>query len=310
MDRQRSSRGFTLVELLVVIAIIGVLVALLLPAVQAAREAARRSQCSNNLKQLGLAVHNYHDTHNYLPVSISIWSEGAKPTPSRNGKGWIVSILPYMEQMPLYTKFEPYFSGDFASGGGLNTNDTNCRDAMKTVVKTLLCPSDPDNKPALGQWQCESFLTMRTNYKGILGDHKMGDSNSIHPSPTPDRHNTNDANGIFYRNNYQDGLRFASITDGTSNTLMIGEDVPSQNFHSAAYYSNGDYCSCHGPPNFFVKPPTVGAWWNVMTFRSKHPGLVQFAVADGSVRSIQQNISYDLYRYLCNKQEGQAVQIP
>ena len=310
MIRQRPARGFTLVELLVVIAIIGVLVALLLPAVQAAREAARRTQCSNSLKQLGLAVHNYHDTYLYMPISISMWAEGAKPTPIRNGKGWIVGTLPFMEQMPLYMKFEPYFNGDFGSGGGLNTNDTNCRDAMKTVVKTLLCPSDSDNKPRDGQWQCETFVTMRTNYKGVLGDHRMGGASSIHPSPTPDRHNTNEANGIFYRNNYQDGLRLASIIDGTANTLMIGEDVPSQNFHSAAYYSNGDYCSCHGPPNFFLKPPTVGDWWNVITFRSKHPGIAQFAVADGSVRAIQQNINYDTYRYICNKEEGQAVQIP
>jgi hypothetical protein len=143
-----------------------------------------------------------------------------------------------------------------------------------------------------------------------MGDHRMGDSNSIHPSPTPDAHNTNNANGLFYRNNYQDNLKLAYITDGTSNTLMVGEDVPSQNFHSAAFYSNGDYCSCHGPPNFFLKPPTVGNWWNVMTFRSKHPGIVQFAVADGSVRSIQQNITYDIYRYACTKQGAEGTQIP
>lgn len=309
MNRRYASRAFTLVELLVVIAIIGVLVALLLPAVQAAREAARRTQCSNNLKQLGIAIHNYHDTHNYLPISISMWSEGTRPTPIRNGKGWIVSILPQMEQAPLYARFEPYFNGDFGGGGGLNTNDLTCRDNMKTVLKTLLCPSDPDNKPAEGQWQC-SFLATRTNYKGVMGDHRMGNMSSVHPSPTPDRHNTNEANGIFYRNNYQDGLRLASITDGTSNTVMVGEDVPSQNFHSAAFYSNGDYCSCHGPPNFFVKPPTVGSWWNVMTFRSMHPGIVQFVAADGAVKTIQQNISYDLYRYICTKGEGETAQIP
>jgi len=311
MNLSRSRRAFTLVELLVVIAIIGVLVALLLPAVQAAREAARRSQCSNNLKQLGIATHNYHDTHQYLPINISRWSEGTAATPVRNGKGWIVSILPQAEQMPLYSKFEKYFGGDFAGGGGLNNPATECRDAMKTPVKFLQCPSDPDaGKAALGQAQCETFLVTRTNYKGVMGDHKMGNASSVHPSPTADRHNTNDCNGIFYRNNYQDGLKLASITDGTSNTFMVGEDVVGQNLHSAAFYSNGDYCSCHGPPNYFVTPPTPGSWWNVMTFRSKHPGIVQFAIGDGSVRIISQNIDYNLYRYLATKAGGEAVSVP
>ncbi|QDU30763.1 hypothetical protein ETAA8_59110 [Anatilimnocola aggregata] len=311
MNGSSPRRAFTLVELLVVIAIIGVLVALLLPAVQAAREAARRSQCSNNLKQLGLAIHNYHDTFQYLPISISRWSEGARPTPVRNGKGWIVSILPHAEQTALYTRFEKYFNGDFTGGAGLNDPAVECRDAMKTPVKFLQCPSDPDaGKAALGQWQCETFLVTRTNYKGVMGDHKMGNASSVHPSPTPDRHNTNLCNGIFYRNNYQDGVRLGSITDGTSNTFMVGEDVVSQNFHSAAFYSNGDYCSCHGPPNFFVYPPTVGSWWNVMTFRSKHPGIVQFVLGDGSVRIIQQNINYDLYRYLATKAEGETAIVP
>ncbi|WP_425615519.1 DUF1559 domain-containing protein [Anatilimnocola sp. NA78] len=304
-----SRRAFTLVELLVVIAIIGVLVALLLPAVQAAREAARRTQCSNNLKQIGIALHNYHDTFQNLPISISMWSEGTAPTPQRNGKGWIVSILPQAEQMPLYTRFEKYFTGDFAGGGGLNNPATECRDAMKTQLKFLQCPSDPDaGKPTTNNAQC-AFMATRTNYKGVMGDHKMGNASSVHPSPTPDRHSTNDCNGTFYRNNYQDGVRLASITDGTSNTFFVGEDVVSQNLHSAAFYSNGDYCSCHGPPNYFKFPPTPGDWWNVMTFRSKHPGIVQFVLGDGSVRIIQQNINYDTYRFLATRAGGEAVSI-
>jgi prepilin-type N-terminal cleavage/methylation domain-containing protein len=98
--------AFTLVELLVVIAIIGVLIALLLPAVQAAREAARRSQCENNLKNLSLALQNYHGAKNQLPTSVSLWPEGPKPVSSLSGKGWILTVLPFLEQQALYDEFK------------------------------------------------------------------------------------------------------------------------------------------------------------------------------------------------------------
>src|SRR5687768_8736072 len=117
--RSSHSRGFTLVELLVVIAIIGVLVALLLPAVQMAREAARRMSCGNNLKQMGLAIHNYHDTFHSLPVSLGPWFHGPRPSRQRNGKGWILSALPQLDQQPLFDQFAPSFDGDFFSGSGL-----------------------------------------------------------------------------------------------------------------------------------------------------------------------------------------------
>ena len=117
---QKAQRfGFTLVELLVVISIISVLVGLLLPAVQMAREAARRIQCANNVKQIGLAVHNYHDTYRMLPISVGPWQQGPRFSKQRNGKGWIVSILPQLEQTALYAAFEPHFKGDFFSRGGL-----------------------------------------------------------------------------------------------------------------------------------------------------------------------------------------------
>ncbi len=318
MNQHLARRAFTLVELLVVIAIIGVLVALLLPAVQAAREAARRSQCSNNLKQIGLAVHNYHDTYLVFPTSIGYAPEGPVGPPAQlprcvdcNGKGWITSILPQLEQTALFSQFVPFWGGTSSSGGGLANPAQPCRDAMKTKIKVLACPTDPDSmKSSKVQFQFGGVEVARTNYKGVLGDGQMGGATSIHPSPIADCHNTIGCRGIFYRNNYREPLKMALITDGTSNTFLVGEDVMAENNHSTAYYSNGDYSSCHAPPNYFPKPRTPDSWWNVISFRSLHPGGLQFAFADGSVRFVQQNINYDTWRFLSTKGEGEIAQLP
>ena len=139
--RYDPPHGFTLIELLVAMAIIGLLIALILPAVQSAREAARRVQCKNHLKQLGLAVHGYHDLFQLLPISISPYADGPHPPPQRNGKGWIVGILPHLEQQTLFDKLAVGFAGDFFSGTGLKK--PACRDAIKFSLSVLQCPSDP-----------------------------------------------------------------------------------------------------------------------------------------------------------------------
>ena len=308
---QSRRRAFTLVELLVVIAIIGILVALLLPAVQSAREAARRMQCANNLKQMALAVHNYQTAmQGQMPISSGYGAEGTSPSAQRSGKGWIVCILPYLEQQALYDIFAEHgFKGDIGSGGGIK--NVNCRGAMKTNLPMLKCPSDPSSKQTITtQNQWEGIEVATTNYKGVLGDGKMGNSSSIHPSPTPDCHNTNGCAGLFYRNNYQDNITIDSIKDGTTNTFMIGEDVPSQNQHSAAFYCNGDYSSCHAPLNFMYNPAQPSNWPNTISFRSLHPGGAHFALCDGSVRYLSDNINYDLYRGLSTKSRGEIVTLP
>lgn len=298
-----ARRGFTLVELLVVIAIIGILIALLLPAVQAAREAARRSRCSNNLKQLGIGIHNYHDANNRFPISVSAWSEGPRPAANCTGKGWILSTLPYLEQGPLYQQFIPAFT--------TNLWNAACANAMKTQLPVLQCPSDSSvNELSTAQYQWGGTQVALTSYKGVIGDTRMGGAVSIHQGTEPDCHTTIGCNGIFYRNSYQDRVSFASVSDGTSNTFMVGEDVPKENNHSAAFYSNGDYASCHAPPNYFPNPSTPDDWWNVISFRSKHPGGVQFCMADASVRFIPQTIDYTLYRRLSTKDGGEAVTPP
>ncbi len=126
--RVMARHAFTLIELLVVIAIIAVLIALLVPAVQKVRAAADRSTCQNNIKQLILAAHSYHEANRYLPISTSPWVEGGKPP--RTGRGWLLEILPYIEQKQLYADFEPSKKGDMLSGGGLSL----CQTQMKTQV--------------------------------------------------------------------------------------------------------------------------------------------------------------------------------
>src|SRR5688572_16320716 len=142
MTNRRSRRGFTLVELLVVIAIIGILVALLLPAIQAAREAGRRISCGNNIKQLVLGMHNYHDIYNMLPSHYGTFNrqlEGSAYNTTNTGKSWMVSILPHIEQKPLYDKITWTDPASTAQPGRL-LHDRNSAVAM-TVVKPFLCPS-------------------------------------------------------------------------------------------------------------------------------------------------------------------------
>lgn len=290
--RRGTGQGFTLVELLVVIAIIGILVALLLPAVQAAREASRRSQCANNLKQLGVAIHNYHDAHHWVPCSFD-WVGTQRHS-------FLTLILPQLEQTALHTLF---------ADNGFRLPDAACQPIREAILPVLVCPSDESAEElSTAQFQWNGIQMARSNYKGVIGDPNMG--NGWPGMGSADNHTTSPNNGMFWRYSFRDPVRFSAINDGLSNTLMIGEDVPAENNHSAWTYSNGSYCSCHAPLNYFPEPPEPDYWPRVMGFRSAHPGIVQFVAADGSVHPLAEAVNHDLYRGLCTRSGAEPVRIP
>src|SRR4051812_26449490 len=217
--RERTRpRAFTLIELLVVIAIIAVLIALLLPAVQSAREAARRAQCVNNLKQIGLGLHNYESSHGSFPAGYQSWTGVGFRDPQTGdwgpGWGWLTALLPYVEQGNLYSS--------------LNLNLPCWEAANTTLVKTslavYLCPTanNPDLTVGvtdidLNLWQNATFA--RANYVHNVGWNDIWSA----PASVDYENQTLGANGVMYRNSHN---RFAALTDGLSNTVAAGERSP------------------------------------------------------------------------------------
>jgi len=297
--QEKTRRGFTLVELLVVIAIIGVLVALLLPAVQAAREAARRTQCVNQVKQIALAIHNFHSARNRIPDSHTPFSGlfGG----NNSGRGWITLSLPYLEEQARYDQMAPYFGGSFQMNTGINHPDL--ANVVNQPMSSFRCPSDPTATEPFSTEQYQWFgkEVAVTNYKGIMGNNRLDGIGT--GTQTSDCLNSVDAlcDGFFWRTSFLKQLRFKDVTDGLSNTLLVGEDLPRYNFHSAMYYGNGDYSSTHFPLNVKPEPPTPLDWAAMMTFRSDHPGGANFSLADGSVTFIVDGINYDTYRFLSTR---------
>jgi prepilin-type processing-associated H-X9-DG protein len=327
---------------LVVIAIIGILVALLLPAVQAAREAARRASCTNNLKNVGLACITYHDSKKNLPISVGQWPEEkdragnwigpqngsldpANGGSGWSGKGWIVEILPYIEETALYDAIMTGLKnspGDFAAraGNGRGIGAMPIRPYIAEQLAILSCPSDSSAKASDRQFWWTGVMTATTSYKGVLGDSiqtsgKAADSPFPDLGSSPDCHNTADCNGLIWRNTYFRPVSFRKIEDGTSKTFMVGEGVVEQDYHSAAFFADGDWATCGNPINLFIIPATEEtvtpppAWQQARGFRSLHPGGAQFAMADGSVHFINEGIDHNMYRGLSTRDGGETVSV-
>ena len=300
--------AFTLIELLVVIGIVGVLVGLLLPAVQKVREAAARLKCANNLKQIALATHAYHDAQNVLPVDYLPGPSGpyGSAYPSWS---WLARILPYAEQGNLYRQANiPNATLDQSS-------------AAATQVPLFLCPSDPSSAGGprtdaadLGVFYQPTIAAGQTNYKGVGGANwAWGDPPWHNPGTNGSWDGLNHGDGMFYRYDWTQPKSFQAITDGLSNTFMVGEDVPAQNHWCSWPYSNNATGTCAIPPNARHAdgtPVDPWKWEEAYGFRSMHPGGLQFAYADGSVHFVSNGIDLGLYRALATIQGGEAVSPP
>jgi prepilin-type N-terminal cleavage/methylation domain-containing protein/prepilin-type processing-associated H-X9-DG protein len=292
------TRGFTLIELLVVIAIIAVLIALLLPAVQQAREAARRSQCKNNLKQIGLALHNYHDTHATFPPGV-VHKSGNQAVAALASYGWGTFILPQLEQANIFNTMQT--NGVDLDQLLKNTADPVAQALAKTTFSFYRCPSD--TAPDLNErrkWD--------TPYKAYFGNQPvyLGTSNYVGVSGSrwavPDDWITSqrDPYGVFWGDSK---VGIANITDGTSNTFIVGERdwrhgwaanwVGQRNYTGTGILGSRQNLAIL---NVKINDPLLQPNGNPAVsrgFSSEHTGGAHFLFADGRVTFISENIEFN-----------------
>ena len=316
---RRVCGGFTLVELLVVIAIIGILIALLLPAVQTAREAARHMQCINNLKQIGLALQNYHEVHETFPpeamdcdTGFSRPVCGAIPRPGTSG---FVPLLPLLEQGALYDSFDFSNGGPWAWTAGTKVRVTAPNvAAVKTRPAVFVCPSDT-SEPTVVATRFPDTLGHRVatgSYALVAGT--RGPSWGHNPERVKLLNipgSIEEAGPFIYL--YAKSVRM--ITDGTSNTLFVGEVVDghtpeSQNIWTFTFRHQSVHRTTENPPNTFpgrgITIATYGAKLNG-AFASRHPGGCDFAFGDGRVQFLSENIDLTTYRALSTIAKGEAI---
>jgi prepilin-type N-terminal cleavage/methylation domain-containing protein len=314
-SRLLARRGFTLIELLVVIAIIAILIALLVPAVQKVREAAARAQCQNNLKQIGLAVHSYHDANRKLPPAFV----------ANVQLSWHVLILPYVEQNSLLQVMDTTTPGDYTIVNRNNPNGLRriglylCPSSR--VEKMLLNPPNNVNPPDLVPANTgEAPYTV--HYYGMTGPRG---ANPVTGTAYPQSHCTHDGtpmatSGMFQPDQFADGkigrITLTDVTDGTSNTIMLAEMSWESPFGTRyrTWLRGGEAggCYCVGARNATnainsgIKANLI-AQFNEVPMGSMHPGGANFALGDASVRFIQESISITTYRALASRNGGEVV---
>jgi prepilin-type N-terminal cleavage/methylation domain-containing protein/prepilin-type processing-associated H-X9-DG protein len=296
MSRGRRA-GFTLIELLVSIVIIGILMGLLLPAAQSAREAARRVECRNRLKQLGLAMHNYHDVHLMLPINTSFNQPLGPHTATRS---WIQGVLPYIEQSNLHSQIVP--------GAMLSQNRT----VAGRAIVSLFCPSDSHSglRRNLADVPIDWELGV-TNYKSCAGSN-WGWGTFLNASSSGRFAGSFDGmaegNGVICAGRaWPVVTRFRDVRDGTSNTFALGETVVDATRWSWWFHSNSAAATCAVPLNWGLALDDENNWMENNGFMSRHIGGSHFAFVDGSVHFVSENIDYETYLELATIQGGEQV---
>lgn len=318
----RLRRGFTLIELLVVIAIIAILIALLLPAVQQAREAARRSTCKNNLKQLGLALHNYHDVHKSFPPGYVDYS--ALVNTNQGHWSWTAFIFPFVDQAPLYERLNVgnvMVSADITANLTLFTNE----------LPVFRCPSDTGTQVNGAAGNARDIQDATGTFHSIATNNYVGANNSWQLRRNSNGNPANGANGMFSRNSSK---QFRDMLDGSSNVIMVGErstrvagidtyaavlfairdstGTGANNVWDGTNVPNNDLSFALGGGYTRINQPIANARQG---FSSPHTGGVQVLLGDGRVRFISENINHNnsttavdsTFERLIGIADGQAV---
>jgi prepilin-type N-terminal cleavage/methylation domain-containing protein len=314
--RQPTRSAFTLVELLVVIAIIGILVALLLPAIQAARESARRTQCGNNLKQLAVAMHNYHDSLKQLPPAAVTWAGDPYPGPGAwyDGHGWYSQMGPFIEQQAWFDMID--FKRSFSDA----VNDT----PRRQMIPVFACPSDGLKQ---NEWPSNTWARVRGNFAVNFGNTCYGQIAK---------------GGVAFLGapfSYRRSGTLAGITDGLSSTLMMGEILTCKDESGAWGGPISDLSTALGgqtfngwltpnspacdeanrvccPPQYLNKnhccqiAPSNDVMQQSFALRSLHPGGVQVSLCDASIRFFGQDIDLALWRALTSARGGESIGLP
>ena len=310
----RTRSGVTLIEVLVLISIVGILAALCLWGVQGSSEAARRAQCSNNLRQLALAAQTYHSALGSYPGGqyLHPFSKAAFSGRQVNNASWLVMLLPQMGQQALYNEVNFSFMwGTTRRGGGWKSFGNQNVTVRETVLGLFACPADLSPRTdRTNADEIANALAAGTSYLGNLGSNCLGGKEF--PCAPPELGDEPDdprgGNGVIWR---KGSATTNEITDGLATTFLAGEQIMAISDWNAWVHANESTGSTAMPLNYRPRLPNVGAsrdiyWFWTYSFRSQHPGGANFSFCDGSVRFVKDSVNFSIYQALSTRNGGEA----